>query len=61
MKTSDIAVDSARRIEQESWLDAVRGQVKSLRFGVVQIVVHDSRVLQIEKTEKIRLEQPQAE
>lgn len=60
MKTSDIAVESARRTERESWLDAVRGQVKSLRFGVVQIVVHDSRVVQIEKTEKIRLEQSEA-
>jgi hypothetical protein len=30
--------------------------VSSLRFGVVQIVVHDSRVVQIERTEKTRLE-----
>jgi hypothetical protein len=34
----------------------VRGQVGSLRYGVVQIVVHDSRVTQIEKTERLRLE-----
>ncbi len=31
-------------------------QVESLRFGVVQITVHDARVVQIEKTEKVRLE-----
>ncbi|PYJ40358.1 MAG: hypothetical protein DME86_12415 [Verrucomicrobia bacterium] len=30
-------------------------KVQSLRFGVVQIVVHDSKVTQIERTEKIRL------
>jgi hypothetical protein len=60
MKTSDIAVECDRRNERESWLDAVRCQVESLRFGVVQIVVHDSRVVQIEKTEKIRLEQSEA-
>jgi hypothetical protein len=39
------------------WLEEVRRQVESLRFGVVQIVVHDSRVTQIEKTERLRLDQ----
>jgi len=43
------AVDSA-------WLDLVRRKVGSVRFGVVQIVVHDHRVTQIEVTEKVRLE-----
>jgi hypothetical protein len=33
----------------------VRRQVRSLRFGVVQIVVHNARVVQIERTEKLRL------
>ena len=41
-----------------SWLDVVRDQVGSLEFGVVQIVVHAARVVQIERTEKIRLENP---
>jgi hypothetical protein len=27
-----------------------------MRFGVVQIVVHESRVVQIERTEKLRLD-----
>lgn len=39
------------------WLTIVSEHVASLRFGVVQIVVHDNRVVQIEKTEKVRLEQ----
>jgi hypothetical protein len=38
------------------WLDLVVQHVKSLRFGVVEIVVHDSRVIQIEKTERVRLD-----
>jgi hypothetical protein len=38
------------------WLELVRQNVQSLRFGVVQIVVHDSRVTQIERTEKTRLQ-----
>ena len=46
------------RIAAESWLDVVRRQVGSLNFGVVQIVVHGARVVQIERTEKVRLENP---
>lgn len=38
------------------WLELVRRQVNSLRFGVVQIVVHDSQVTQVEKTERVRLD-----
>lgn len=40
----------------EGWIELVRRQVATLRFGVVQIVVHDSQVIQIEKTERVRLE-----
>jgi hypothetical protein len=42
--------------EKAGWLEIVRRQVGSLRFGVVQIVVHDSQVTQIEKTERVRLD-----
>jgi hypothetical protein len=38
------------------WLEIVAKQVESLRFGMVQIVIHDNRVVQIEKTEKVRLD-----
>lgn len=40
------------------WFSIVTKQVRSLRFGVVQIVVHDGRVVQIERTEKVRLNEP---
>ena len=40
------------------WLAIVRAKVEGLRFGVVQIVVHDGKVTQIERTEKTRLGQP---
>ena len=39
-----------------NWIGIVADSVESLKFGVVQITVHESRVVQIEKTEKIRLE-----
>ena len=41
---------------RSEWLDLVRKKVESLRFGVVQITVHDSKVTQIDRTDKTRLE-----
>ena len=46
---------SAKEVSPE-WLAIVSKQVESLRFGVVQIVVHENRVVQIEKTEKVRID-----
>lgn len=39
----------------EVWLDIVRQKVDAMRFGSVQIVVHEGRVTQVESTEKTRL------
>ena len=39
-----------------NWLEIIANQVGSLKFGVVQITVHESRVVQIEKTEKVRFD-----
>jgi len=33
----------------------VKEQVEQLHYGVVQVVVHDSRVVQIDRTERLRL------
>jgi hypothetical protein len=41
---------------QPDWLALVREKVETLRYGVVQIVVHDSRVTQIERTEKTKID-----
>ena len=49
------ATNNANGIPLE-WLGIVAKQVESLKFGVVQIIVHESRVVQIEKTEKVRLD-----
>jgi len=42
--------------EDLKWLELVTQQVGSLRYGVVEIVVHDGQVIQIEKTERLRLD-----
>jgi hypothetical protein len=40
------------------WLAVVAEKVKTMRYGVIQIVVHDSKVVQIERTERTRFEVP---
>jgi hypothetical protein len=42
------------------WLRVVQHKVETLRYGVVQLVVHDGRVTQIERTEKTRIFSPSA-
>jgi hypothetical protein len=39
-------------VPEREILDAVR----SVRYGSVEVVIHDSRVVQVTRTEKIRLE-----
>ncbi|HVS52659.1 MAG TPA: YezD family protein [Opitutaceae bacterium] len=46
---------SSHSLTPPDWLALVREKVERLRFGVVQLVVHDGRVTQIECTEKTRL------
>ncbi|HEX9047920.1 MAG TPA: YezD family protein [Verrucomicrobiae bacterium] len=58
MATSHFNAD--RSEDDLKWLEIVRQQVSFLKFGVMQIVVHDSRITQIEKTERVRFDkQPQ--
>ena len=40
------------------WLELVEKHIASIRFGTVQLTVHDSKVVQIETTEKVRLDKP---
>jgi hypothetical protein len=38
------------------WVQVVQEQVGAIRFGVVQITIHESRVVQVERTEKVRFD-----
>jgi hypothetical protein len=42
-------------VSTEAWEQIVRQRIGRLRFGVVQLVVHEGRVTQVETTEKVRL------
>lgn len=44
--------------QEPNWIALVREKVEGLRYGVVQLVVHDGHVTQIERTEKTRLTPP---
>lgn len=39
---------------QREILSQIAEAIRTIRFGSVQITIHDSRVVQIEKAEKIR-------
>jgi hypothetical protein len=41
--------------DEKSANERVAGLIADLRYGTVEITVHDGRIVQIERTEKIRL------
>lgn len=43
---------------EPDWLAVVRNQVSQVRFGVVQLMIHEGRVVQVERTERVRVENP---
>lgn len=42
-------------VTADSWLEVVRRKVAAIRFGSVQITVHEGRVTQVESLEKTRI------
>jgi hypothetical protein len=52
---SDAIFPAKTVTSQPEWLRVVQHKVETLRYGVVQLVVHDGRVTQIERTEKTRI------
>ena len=53
--SQEIQKPPIRVTDEARWLELVTQYVKGMRYGVVEIVVHDAKVIQIEKTEKVRL------
>ncbi|MBI3320193.1 MAG: YezD family protein [Candidatus Omnitrophica bacterium] len=39
-------------------LQQIADAIQSIRFGSIQLTIHDSRVVQIEKAEKVRVNAP---
>jgi hypothetical protein len=57
MKTKNEPAKAAP-IEVPKWLEVVRESVEEVRFGTVQIVIHDGRVTQVDATRRTRLTEP---
>ena len=57
-KSEPVMRPTIRNVPSESpeWLSILAEQVSKTRFGVVQITIHDARVVQIDRTEKVRLD-----
>lgn len=41
---------------EQNWVEVTREKLGGLRYGQILLTVHDGRVVQIERTEKTRLE-----
>ena len=48
MSTSDI--------KNENYIEEIKRIVKEIRYGSITLIVQDGKVIQIDKTEKIRLD-----
>ncbi len=53
--TSEARQAEAGDPDAQHWAQVVQQHVQSLRFGSVHVVVHDSRVVSVERIEKFRL------
>jgi len=42
--------------EAQNWIEVIKEKLGGLRYGQILLTVHDGRIVQIEKTEKTRLE-----
>ncbi len=40
---------------QDPWIEIIRRKLATMRFGSIQLVVHEGRVTQIESLEKTRI------
>ena len=48
--------DRSDRPDYQSVEQAIRLALKGIRFGSIEIIIHDSKVVQIERKEKTRLD-----
>ncbi|HEY6421436.1 MAG TPA: YezD family protein [Candidatus Binataceae bacterium] len=49
---------TAPRAATEEVLERIRAALNAVRFGSIEVIVQDSRVVQIERKEKFRFDRP---
>lgn len=52
MKTE---VSPTAKTATQEWVELVRERVDRVRYGEIELVIHDGRVTQVQCTEKMRL------
>lgn len=59
--TGSVVQGGTMRMKQQAdWVEVVKKTVDGISFGVVTIVVHNSKVVQVDRTEKLRFESDEA-
>ena len=53
---SPVSTTTRQTDNHAPWLSVVADNVKNLRYGIIQVIVHDSKVVQIERTERTRFD-----
>lgn len=53
-----VATSAQTPSDREELVQRLLRAIEGIHFGSVEIVIHDSRVVQIERKEKLRLELP---
>lgn len=59
----DAMTDQSNRLDTRNDLrlaDRIRDALSGLRYGSVEIVVHDGRIVQIERRERVRFERTES-
>ncbi|MBQ7841166.1 MAG: YezD family protein [Lachnospiraceae bacterium] len=46
---------NSEEIKKESYLNIINNLVKDMKYGMITVIVQDGKVIQIDKTDKIRL------
>lgn len=49
------------KIDDKKALEKIASVIKEIKHGYVEVIVQDSKVIQINRTEKIRLDKPHKE
>ena len=44
-------------VNEQIWLERIAKTIEGIKFGTVQIIIHNGKIMQIEKTEKLRFDQ----
>jgi len=56
MSSNRVGIQDNAGSEGGSWERQVLEAVRGIRYGSVEVVIHDARIVQIERREKVRLE-----